>query len=76
MKVYKKYPYHISKLTVTSIINFKCFAIIFSKRPRKLIWSHPEVFQTYENFQIFQTFFLKCVENIKNSMCNAKQKNY
>ena len=31
MKVYKKYSYHISKLTVPSIINFKSFTILFSE---------------------------------------------
>ena len=33
MNVYKKYPYHNSKLTVPSIINFKRFTILFCDTP-------------------------------------------
>ena len=33
MKVYKKYSYHISKLTVPSLVDFKSFIILFSETP-------------------------------------------
>ena len=60
MKVYKMYPYHISKLK-------KSITILHHK--------HPEVFQTSE-FSNISDFFLKWVKNMKNFIRNAKQKQY